>query len=205
EADRQDVSNIGRRTLWSRGSDDTLPWRSRGSDDTLPWRSGRTLDTLSRRTLRPDDTHPWRSWRPRGPWRPARALRAWPSRAGCRAPSGGRRRADTVRRCHRHGAPQSGRGRVQLVAPASRSTGAELICSTHHPERSWLNAEAPLNIRIMPVTDAVSQPLMSWLNAAAPGNIALMLVTDEVSQPLMSWLNTVARQNIPLTGVPTDE
>src|SRR5699024_5452864 len=109
EADRQDVSNIGRRTRRSRGSDDTLPWRSRGSDDTLPWRSGRTLDTLSRRTLRPDDTLPWRSLRPRRPWWSGRTLRSWLSRARCRAPSGGRRRAVTVTRCHRHGAPQSGR------------------------------------------------------------------------------------------------
>ncbi len=40
--------------------------------------------------------------------------------------------------------PQMGRefGSVQLVASVSKSVGSEPISVTHHPDRSWLNADA---------------------------------------------------------------
>jgi hypothetical protein len=39
--------------------------------------------------------------------------------------------------------PQMGRGSTQPAAPASKSVGFEAIRETHHPERSWLNNDAP--------------------------------------------------------------
>ena len=45
---------------------------------------------------------------------------------------------------HHGQVPQMGRelGSIQLVVPVSKLAGLEGISSTHHPDRSWLNADA---------------------------------------------------------------
>lgn len=57
--------------------------------------------------------------------------------------------------------PQMGRSNSQLVAPVSKPIGIDGISGTHQPERSWLNADAPLNMVLMWVTFDVFQSPMS--------------------------------------------
>lgn len=76
---------------------------------------------------------------------------------------------------------------------APRSSTADDVSQVF---RSWLNAVAKKNIKVMSVTDDVFQLLRSWLNASADWNMPSMVITDDVSQLLRSPLNAVASSNI---------
>ena len=60
--------------------------------------------------------------------------------------------------------------------------------TSRHQPRSWLKAEAPLNMFSMPdlPTLSTAQPLMSWSKAEALWNVISIDVTPEVSHALMS-------------------
>ena len=68
--------------------------------------------------------------------------------------------------------------------------------TSRHQPRSWLKAEAPLNMFSMPhfPTLSIAQPLMSWLKAEASMNIFSIVVTPEVSHAPMSSLKNAAAE-----------
>lgn len=76
-----------------------------------------------------------------------------------------------------HAAPQLGCGNVHAFANASKLIGLVGICSTHHEDKSWLNAPARWNIESMLVTLLTSQSPISELNDVAFINISSMFVT----------------------------
>ena len=78
----------------------------------------------------------------------------------------------------------------------SKLVGIEEKSGTHHPERSWLNLSASLNMLSIEATAAVPHSLMSLLNRSAPRNMLDMFVELVVSKWLMSWSNVLALRNI---------
>jgi hypothetical protein len=60
----------------------------------------------------------------------------------------------------------------------------------------WLNAEPPLNILDILLTNAVFQELIFWLKFVAELNVLAILLTNAVFQAPIGWLNAVAPLNI---------
>ena len=63
------------------------------------------------------------------------------------------------------------------MALALKLLGSDPILGTHHPETSWLNALADLNISRISVTFEVFQLPISWLKALASLNIPFYSAT----------------------------
>ena len=67
-----------------------------------------------------------------------------------------------------------------------------LTADTSHFDRSWLKAEAPLNMSAMSVTADTSHFDRSWLKSEASENMSLISVTPETSQQSMARYFAVA-------------